>query len=451
LHLGLSGFTPLAMYVGAIIAMLLAIFWKPQVALYYLVPLLPMQVYRYTIHQFFAGDKLVDLLLIATIIGLFVHNRGQVFLTTPLNRFLLFFIVFFYVMLWRGAFFLNCNLPIFATDPRFSEWKNLIVVPVVLFLVVASTIKDAKQMKILLLLMCVSTLGINRGFYNTVSGRDFSHFANDLRYAGALGFAGENGFAAFEAQFCLLCLGIYVCSRRWLHKFALLGVIASCVYCVMFSFSRGAYLGFLAGIAFIGAIKERKLLVLLLVFLLAWTTVVPVSVQQRVNGTYDAEGNLDRSAEDRVDLWQDAIGLAENNLAIGTGFNTYAYMHRIGPFRDTHNLYLKAVVETGILGLVLLLVLFARCFLEGWRLFRAGRDDFACSLGLGFATLMICTVIVNLFGDRWNYLQVTGYTWVLLGLVVRARQITDHQDITEAEVPSEALCASAIGVTGTAN
>jgi hypothetical protein len=74
-------------------------------------------------------------------------------------------------------------------------------------------------MKILLVLMMVSVLRANTGFYHTVSERDFSHFDYGLRYAGALGYAGENGLAAFEAQFVL---------RAWACSPAFAGFALSC-------------------------------------------------------------------------------------------------------------------------------------------------------------------------------------------------------------------------------
>ena len=48
-------------------------------------------------------------------------------------------------------------------------------------------------------------------------------------------------------------------------------------------------------------------------------------------------------------------------------------------------------------------------------------------------------VVVNFFGDRWMYLQVTGYSFVLLGLVVKAQLLT-------AEAREEEIVAEPEGV-----
>jgi hypothetical protein len=32
---------------------------------------------------------------------------------------------------------------------------------------------------------------------------------------------------------------------------------------------------------------------------------------------------------------------------------------------------------------------------------------------------VVCSIVANCFGDRWTYVQVNGYMWVLGGLVSR--------------------------------
>jgi O-antigen ligase len=141
----------------------------------------------------------------------------------------------------------------------------------------------------------------------------------------------------------------------------------------------------------------------------------------------DGGGDLDQSAQTRVDLWTDAERLIQANPIFGTGFQTYAYMGRVGGFRDTHNYYVKILLETGVVGLAVFLVVVWRMFALGYQLYRRAEDDLLLSaLGLGFATLMIGTISTNLFGDRWSYFQVDGWMWLLLGVVARGLVLADE-------------------------
>jgi hypothetical protein len=44
--------------------------------------------------------------------------------------------------------------------------------------------------------------------------------------------------------------------------------------------------------------------------------------------------------------------------------------------------------------------------------------------------------VANLFGDRWNYLQVCGYLWVIAGMVAHALKL--EEGAAETEVPAGA-------------
>ena len=440
MHFGLEQYVPLALYLGAIAAFLLSLFWRPQAGLYFLIPLLPLQTIRYRIVDFPAGNKLIDLLLLGVILGA-LFRGGYRFTKTPMNKILILFGVFCYAELWRGAFFLNSALPLSISDPRFSNWKNYMVM-FVLFAVAACVIQDLKQIKIVVVLMCLSVLAVDKGFYGTMSERDTSHFSYEVRDGGPLGYAGENGLAVFEAEFILFLLGLNAFQERKSFKLAIWALVAFCVYCVLFSFSREAYAGVLVGLLFLGLVKQRFVLIGLVAFLLSWQVLVPTSVKERVQMTYDKnEQQLDDSAQDRMTLWNDAMNLFRQNPVLGAGFDTYRWQHRVGIYTDTHNYYLKVLVETGIVGLLLFLFVLAKAMRLGMGLFNSAKDPFLKSLGLGFALLMVCVFVVNLFGDRWLYIEVNGFLWVLLACVVRGQMIEKESQAQAGEVKEAALNA----------
>jgi O-antigen ligase len=121
-----------------------------------------------------------------------------------------------------------------------------------------------------------------------------------------------------------------------------------------------------------------------------------------------------------VDLWEEGLQLFKANPLLGLGFDTYAYTKHVHGYKDSHNIYMKVLVETGIIGLLLFLWLLATTFWTGYQLFRRAQDPFLSSIGLGLAAWMVCSVVVNFFGDRWTFLQIDGYLWVLAGLVSQA-------------------------------
>jgi O-antigen ligase len=424
------------MYIGAIVAFGLSIAWKPQIGLYYLVPLLPMQTARFWLHGYLLGEKLVDILLLGVLIGLFLHRaERQIFVSSPLNKVLLAIFVLTYLSLWQGAFYLGGPLPISFDDPRFSSWKNYVEM-FFLFFVAAASIRTRKQMAIVIGLMCVSVLMVNRNYVGIVGDRNFNHFSYELRDAGTLGYAGENGMGAFQAEFAIFLIGLAVFAKKPMLKLGLLAIALTSVYCLELTLSRGAYAGFLAGLFVLGLIKERKILILLVILLVSWQSLVPNAVTERVSMTYQEGEGLDSSAGERVAIWQDALQVFNEEPILGTGLNTYAYMGRVGPYTDTHNYYIKILMENGLVGLLIFLWLLRVACKMSWRLFRGARDPIMSALGCGLLAMLICVLVVNFFGDRWTYLQVNGFLWVLLGLAARGLYVVSQEESREQEAPA---------------
>lgn len=420
---------PLGFYLATIAVFFVSAFWRPQIGVYYLAFFLPLENVRYYLHAFPFGEKFVDILLLGVFIGIFSRRNGAEWLRSPLTALLAVWGAMLYISLVGGSFYLNRSLPISISDPRFSDWKNYIEF-FFFFLAAAGAIRTRREIVTLLLAMGGCYLMVNRAFHGTMSGRDLSSFSYDVRDAGPLGGAGENGLAAFEAT-CLLFLTALLgfrFSRK--VKLAVAALICTGVYCLLFTFSRGGYAALVIGLVFLGLVHQRKLLVVVAVLLISWQTLLPTSVRQRITMTYDQSdggGDLDQSAQTRVDLWTDAERLIQANPIFGTGFQTYAYMGRVGGFRDTHNYYVKILLETGVVGLAVFLVVVWRMFALGYQLYRRAEDDLLLSaLGLGFATLMIGTISTNLFGDRWSYFQVDGWMWLLLGVVARGLVLADE-------------------------
>lgn len=425
MHLGLEPYVPMALYLCAMVAFGLSVFWKPQVGLYFLIPLLPLQTVRDKLIELPLGNKLVDIILLGVVLGAMVKG-GFKFVQTPLNRVLVAYGIFCYIQLWRGAFFLNSALPLDIGDPRFSNWKNYMVL-FILFAIVASTIREVKQIKIIVLLMCIAVFLVDKGFYGNMSGRDLSHFSYEVRDGGPLGYAGVNGVATFEAELMLFLLGILAFVKKKSWKLAGWGLLVFSGYCLMYSFSREAYAGIIVGVLVMGLMKQRWMLLALVAFLISWQSLVPTSVQERVLMTYDKnEQQLDTSAQDRVTIWNDAMNLFEQNPVVGIGFDTYEWLHRVTIYTDTHNYFLKVMVETGVIGLMFFLFLLMKMSRMGYRLFRTAEDPFLKSLGLGACLVMACVFVVNFFGDRWLYLQVNGFLWVTMACVARAQIIVDE-------------------------
>ena len=350
LHFGFESWVGPILYAGAILGFLLSIFKDPAIGLYVVIPTLPLETIRYRMLQFPLGHSFIDIMLLGVTIGLLIRGVKPV-AKTPITVLMVVTAIYTYLLLWKGSLHLDLPAPLWFDDPRLSDWKNNLLVPIAIFFLVHSAIRTQRQMKILLGLICISTFFFDRSIYNVVGQRTYATFSYDARAES--GTIGSNGLAAFEVQLGFFLLGLFAFETRRTIRLVYFSLSIFCFYCVMYSFSRGAYLALLVAWLFFGIVHMRKMLIFLALFLSVWQAVVPPAVRERVLMTYDAQdGGLDSSAEARVTIWQDAMDVARVDPVFGVGYITYNYMHR-SVYTDTHNLYVKLLVETGIVGLAL--------------------------------------------------------------------------------------------------
>lgn len=445
MNTGLGQFIPAVLYIGILLTCAVSLFWRPRFGLYVLVLLLPLQTTRLKIIGFPLGANVIFLLLFSVLLGAFFKQQGSVIPHSKLNKWILAFVLYSFLSLWYGSFATSQPLPLWISDPRFAAWKDYMAMPL-LYVASSAVLRDRRHMRWMMMLMCLSILVVDYSAVREIMSHDFSHFDENKRNGGPLGYAGANGLGVFEALVSLLLTSMLTMKLKKWARLALLSILAASVYCVLFSFSRESYLSLIIGLIVFSLLRQRKLLLPIALLLCFSSVTIPTAVQERIAGTNVEGRGLDESSQERVDLWTDAVQLIEQSPIMGYGFGTYRFMNRLGPLHDTHNVYLKIAVEGGVISLLLFIFLLLRMALEACTLLRA-KDDFVAALGLAVLLWVICAAIANFFGDRWTYIELSGFLWVLAALVARCKEgllkevipgdISDEED----EWSSAAACS----------
>ena len=273
-------------------------------------------------------------------------------------------------------------------------------------------------------------------FYREFSWYKSYHYRDDIRVTGTFYYLGPNELGAFFGQYGVFVFALLVFVRRNLEKIMLGILFLFTFYCLMHTFSRAAYFAFPLGILLIIFFRNKKWLVLsiiLLVFVLIFPyRFLPVSVVDRINMTtapeqkQGEEETYDRSTETRFEFTEKGFDLFQESPILGTGFRTYSLI--VG--RDTHNNYMKVLSESGIIGFALYVLLYLMSIKMGWKLYKTSKDQFMKGLGMGFIACVVTNMVVNIPHDCWSYLNLMGFYWVILGLVVRSIIIVEGQKST---------------------
>jgi putative inorganic carbon (HCO3(-)) transporter len=418
---GIGHFIPLVAYLGFWVMCLVSLAGKPLLGLYYMIPFLPYRTMRDHFLDYPLGANVLTILVFAVIIGALIH--GKQLPKSKLYGIWLVFGVYLYFSMWIGTALGNAPAPLWLTDVNFVTWKDYILIPLI-FVATSLVVEDRKAIRTVILLTAFSLLFIDRSSLLESLSRTWTNFDEDKRGGGPLGY-GSNQTAAFLAQFGMFFWGLALFLKKKKLKLLSYGLVTITLLTTMYTFSRGAYLAILVCVLVLGFLRDRKLLLLLGAFLLTWQTVVPTAVRERVTMTKDANGQLEESAQERVDLWKDAEASIVASPIVGTGFATYQYSKHVDNLKDTHNWYVKVMVETGIIGFVMAFFLLQQMLATSYRLFRSASDPLYQGLGLGLLLATVACIVANCFGDRWTYLEITGLLWVLVGTAIRAAQLVE--------------------------
>jgi O-antigen ligase len=425
---------PSALYGVAIFAALGTIFKKAEWGLYLMIVMIPQPNIWHKLHEYPMGKDFMDILIFSILLGILYQQKG--FDKTSNTTVIILVIIVSYLALWNSSLRFNLLLPFTTSNELLKDWKNYAEM-ILLYFLVLNVVKKEEQQKILVTVMSIVILLIAIRSYRNFSGGD--SFSYDKRVGGpfeAVGL-GANHFGSFIAFYCSAFLGMFFYDKDKKRKLLYLSTYIFGLHPLFFSYSRGAYLASLGALAIMGFIKKRALLLVVVLILVSWQFILPASVVDRINMTHTSEGEIEGSAGHRLILWEHATLLFRENPVFGVGFGGFGFTVPEGELlTDTHNFYMKTLSEQGIVGMILLLVIFYKAFLSGWRLLSIGKTPFHEGLGLGFIGCVVAVMIANIFGDRWSYFVLGSYFWIFWGIVDRGILISQSVKLNHADTTS---------------
>ncbi len=421
----IKGFLPPVIYGLGIVAALRAVVGRTAWARYLVLFLMPLRNVTEKLYAFPMGKDLTDILLIGLLVGWAVGRRASEdaprWTPSPINGPAVALMLYTYVSLWVGYFTMGYFTPFDLSDARLQDAKNYMILPL-LFLIVLNTVRTRREVWRTFAVMMAGMLV--SGFYVFQQVTWFQGIVSRLRIHGTFVFLGPNEVAAFFNQYGILLLGLSFFVPRASYRIALRLLSLVAFYCVLFLFSRGAYIALTIGLFFLFMLKKRLLLVPLCLALISWHTILPESVRHRIEMTETEDGRLDASSEARIQAWKEAMGLFVRHPVFGVGFHVFRHLgFELG---DTHNIYVKILAEQGAVGFLVFLLLLSQFWRAGWRLYRTGDDEWSRGLGFAFLLCVLVMMINNVFGNRWVYLTLSSYLWATAALVERLRILSDE-------------------------
>lgn len=188
------------------------------------------------------------------------------------------------------------------------------------------------------------------------------------------------------------------------------------------TFSRSGYLAVAITVLLLGLRYSWKLIVVTLLCIIPLSLAIP-RVRERVVGGF----SLDKTSQDRLDSWQNALKIGAAYPVFGVGFNAYQYaQERLGiinpgmksrALAGSDSSLLNLLATTGIAGVTLVIAAAALLIRRSLILARQGLSNTQNWVGLIFLTALPALFIHSFFVNTFFYPFILINLSVLVGLI----------------------------------
>jgi probable O-glycosylation ligase (exosortase A-associated) len=335
----------------------------------------------------------------------------------------------FCVTTWYAARDVLLADHVVAGEAMLTRTSKILLMTVVTIILVTSQKK--------LRYLCYVTV-LSIGFF-AVKGAFFGlRTAGEERVWGPPGsFIEDNNFLAVAVNMTLPFLFFLARSEKNVKLRRLFWFVFICgIASVVLSYSRGGLLGLSIVLCILTLKSRQKLLGAALVIVLACGVVVyaPRAWFSRMDQI--AHGNLDSSAQERLDAWHFAGVLASHYPLTGGGFETFTpdLYERFTPdrgFAGPHSIYFQMLGEQGYVGLGLFLMLLFSCHFTCWKLRRQARQFEQTAWVVPYTEMIQVSLVAYMVSGAFLAMAYFDYFWQIVAMTAILR-ILYRRDATAA-------------------
>jgi O-antigen ligase len=250
------------------------------------------------------------------------------------------------------------------------------------------------------------------------------------RYEGT--FSQPNPFAIYLTMLIIMGAALFPHFTRK-QKIAMSVMLFCCLVCLYYTFTRSAWIAAVIGLFAVAILGRRRLVLAIMVAGMMVSLVAVPTILQRfadLGASTDAAGYASNSLEWRFDYWSEVLPLANKDPITGIGLKMSSF--ETSQQKEPHNDFLRAYVETGVIGTLAyfaLLVSMGLVARQSMR-FTRGRTRFPPltyerSISVGFASCVIAFVILSLVS---NVITEVIVLWYYVAFAAAAYAVTRYRE-----------------------
>jgi O-antigen ligase len=206
---------------------------------------------------------------------------------------------------------------------------------------------------------------------------------------------------------------------RWLVIAAMLPVLVA----LWATVTRGAYVAVTAGILFIAIVRNRRVVIPVILLVAVLILFSPPYIKGRIESIVDVNHPENKV---RLELWKAGIAIFKDHPVVGVGdidtgrlIDKYADPDLPRLWGHLHNTLLQVLVNYGVIGFIVFVAMFVRVARVEWVIFTLVREDwFKGSFAVGVLASLVAFFVNGL--TEWNFgdQEVIILIWTTLGMLI---------------------------------
>ena len=341
---------------------------------------------------------------------------------------------------------------IFSVSPTSKQPSMLYVCFIFGYFLVVNLIRTSEWVKRCVIAIAgssflVALYGVYENFFGAINTtwQDEDMF-EDIRGRVVSTFENPNVLAEYLIMTLMFTAVMFLISKNIGKKLMFLVMTGTGAACLVFTWSRGAWLGFLIGLILFLFIYNRKS-ILFLMFGIMSVPFLPFVLPQTIINRFLSIGNIkDTSTSYRVNIWRAVIDMIKDHFSsgIGVGEGAFAVIYPeyslagIESAPHSHNLFLQIIVEIGIFGLLVFIAAVIMYMQSNFSLYnkiqfikRYKADRLLSAAGFCGIVSMLAQGMTDYI---WYNYRVFFMFWLIFGLTMAIRRSSLAEWIEREEI-----------------
>ncbi len=271
----------------------------------------------------------------------------------------------------------------------------------------------------------VSLLGIWQYVFSTptLEYLDLNLFP-DLGGRVSSAWGNPNMLAEYLALLLPLAFAVLLLQRRLLRGFGTVLCIAAMVFCMVFTWSRGAWLGVLIALLLMALCLNHKVLSWLILGAIPTAALLPFAPETVLRRFASIGSRTDSSILYRLHLWDGVENMLRDVWLTGVGVGESAFcavytdyaLPGIETAMHSHSLYLQLMCDLGIIGVLVFGIVMLLWLRRMLGYVRYGQLRAPRLIVLASVSGVVALLIMGAFDYVWYNYRIYMLFWALMGL-----------------------------------